>query len=604
MQEELRIRVIFEGDSVKQEAPKSKKSVDALSGSLNDLRKRLQDAQLAMNNAVKGTRAWEVASKRVAVLQNHLGKSVASSTGQLHSMGTALQAMNFTIRDSPYFFRDFSLGVLAVGNNLNPMIDSLIRVKNEAKAMNSSLTRELLKTLTGPAGIVFGFSVLVSVLQAVVFAMGSMSDEAEESTSKLEEMGAAAEKMSRQRLNAEIQFTKLQIGLLEEEKKAYNEALKSRLDLAAKSKTGFAGLSTSPTGFSKQEELNQFREYLKKLQDERVTLGDISSIQNRINELQERQAKIKNNPALVRGIQLEIESLQQQLKLLKTPDGVLGIYGQLLEKLKEIEKQKGFAKTTDDLVSLQKQIDSTQSKIDDLETDVMLAVNNWSKEFGELVIKPRVDFIFQPIESDGKVQYYVSKLEKLQPWLSDEAKDARERVMTDMKESLKENADELSNIDRISTLVGNSLYQAFLNGKLSADQLLKSLIAIAAQLAIVEGLKYLFSGGILGIFGRGGNRGGVVGDPYYGGIGIAEGKASGGMIEGNSYVGDRLLVPSNSGELMINKQQQTELFNAISSGAFRSSVQPDYKPTFVFENVIDSQQIYLKGMRDNQSLMR
>lgn len=44
------------------------------------------------------------------------------------------------------------------------------------------------------------------------------------------------------------------------------------------------------------------------------------------------------------------------------------------------------------------------------------------------------------------------------------------------------------------------------------------------------------------------------------------GYADGGIIGGTSYSGDRLLARVNSGEMVLNKRQQTNLFNAINSG--------------------------------------
>lgn len=44
------------------------------------------------------------------------------------------------------------------------------------------------------------------------------------------------------------------------------------------------------------------------------------------------------------------------------------------------------------------------------------------------------------------------------------------------------------------------------------------------------------------------------------------GYATGGIIGGTSYSGDKLVARVNSGEMVLNKRQQTNLFNAISSG--------------------------------------
>lgn len=52
----------------------------------------------------------------------------------------------------------------------------------------------------------------------------------------------------------------------------------------------------------------------------------------------------------------------------------------------------------------------------------------------------------------------------------------------------------------------------------------------------------------------------------------AQKKATGGIIQGQSTTGDKNVVMSNAGEMVLNKQQQENLFNAIASNDFSSLV--------------------------------
>jgi hypothetical protein len=53
----------------------------------------------------------------------------------------------------------------------------------------------------------------------------------------------------------------------------------------------------------------------------------------------------------------------------------------------------------------------------------------------------------------------------------------------------------------------------------------------------------------------------------------AGGYANGGIVEGSSYSGDKLIARLNSGEMVLNDRQQKNLFNMIDSGRFPSNGQ-------------------------------
>lgn len=136
------------------------------------------------------------ASLRTSYLSYH---RQAEATAELYSknislvqaqsqVAHAIMSTNFVIRDAPYFFKDFSLGVLAVGNNLNPMIDALLRAKAASKEANVSMLTLLRSAITGPHGIIFGFSLAVAAIQALTFAFADNKKEVEETTKKTRDL--------------------------------------------------------------------------------------------------------------------------------------------------------------------------------------------------------------------------------------------------------------------------------------------------------------------------------------------------------------------------------------------------------------------------------
>jgi hypothetical protein len=87
--------------------------------------------------------------------------------------------------------------------------------------------------------------------------------------------------------------------------------------------------------------------------------------------------------------------------------------------------------------------------------------------------------------------------------------------------------------------------------------------------------------------------------------------ATGGIVSGNNTAGDRLSVAVNSGEMVLNKAQQSNLFNAISSGqvgggansvniTFSGAVLGDQSQAREFALKIDEELFKLK--RNNQSV--
>ena len=193
MANELKIRVVFDtgGSKPMGDLPPKIKEVE---GSLKDLElqwKKL-DAIARSGFAVGSPEQITATANATAAYKKYSDALVLTGTsatkvrpqldGMAHGSANAamtLQALNYTVRDSPYFFRDFSLGILAIGNNLNPLIDGFIRMKQEAGGTGGAL-KTLAGMMTGPQGAIFGFSMLVTIIQAVTFAMAKNKSVAKE----------------------------------------------------------------------------------------------------------------------------------------------------------------------------------------------------------------------------------------------------------------------------------------------------------------------------------------------------------------------------------------------------------------------------------------
>ena len=109
------------------------------------------------------------------------------STRMSGNASMTLQALNYTIRDSAYFSRDLALGLLAVGNNLNPLIDGFIRVKGELKE-GQSLWGALTSSMSKAQWTILGFSFAVSMIQAITFELAKNKSEAKTSAETISQL--------------------------------------------------------------------------------------------------------------------------------------------------------------------------------------------------------------------------------------------------------------------------------------------------------------------------------------------------------------------------------------------------------------------------------
>ena len=125
--------------------------------------------------------------EQMSVAQMAAGRSATGAVGGTNQMAVAMQNMNYVVRDSPYFFMNFRMGVMAIGNNLNPLYDSLVRANAAAKEMGTTLGVQMVGFLKGPGGVIFAMSVLVTVIQAVVFAMSGHKDAVKKVTDAFED---------------------------------------------------------------------------------------------------------------------------------------------------------------------------------------------------------------------------------------------------------------------------------------------------------------------------------------------------------------------------------------------------------------------------------
>jgi DNA repair exonuclease SbcCD ATPase subunit len=93
--------------------------------------------------------------------------------------GYALQGMNYILQDSPYFLMNFRMGVMAIGNNISPVVESISRLTQSTGGLRGAMSA-MGAALMGPQGIVLGIGALVSVVQAATFYLDNKRRKMEE----------------------------------------------------------------------------------------------------------------------------------------------------------------------------------------------------------------------------------------------------------------------------------------------------------------------------------------------------------------------------------------------------------------------------------------
>jgi hypothetical protein len=489
MATELKIRVVFDTGGTKPPT----EQVKVLEGSLKDLEMQYKKLQaIAEKSFVAGSpeqiNAMNNAQQALARYKSALGEVGNVMPGVTKGSANAamtLQALNYTVRDSPYFFRDFSLGILAIGNNLNPLIDGMTRMKQET----GSLTKGLMASLSGTNGAIFAFSVLVSMLQAVTFAMAKTGKETANTKDEMKKLADEIERMSRGTLKGTIAVAETRL-----------DEMRRRLEDTANRVTMGSGAVRVIYDPAQQEAIKGEEEYIQKLKTRLATLGDIVAINNRIAELRERQNNLIDNPQLSKALGEQIAALEKDRDALAgkvdlkekawiTTDATLKLEIAILETLKE------QAKSVRERLAYEDQIRERRMELG--------AFSGMPMDELPFSLPGQKPLVGGKEITDNKAKQKIREMKN---------------PLEDAVRLTKEENKQLSEMESLSTQVGNSLFQAFTQGGFAADKFLASLVAIAAQLVIIEGLKYFLTGGVSGIFGIGGSLGSTMTAPKLPGL--------------------------------------------------------------------------------------
>ncbi|MEW6006116.1 MAG: hypothetical protein AB1695_12460 [Stygiobacter sp.] len=248
-----------------------------------------------------------------------------------------MQAFNYTMRDAPYFAKDFALGILAVGNNLNPLIDGVIRTRQEAEKLNKGFFEIVKQSLSGGGGLILGFTLLVSALQAVTFWLDQSKNKTKDTQKSFDDIIVSVKEY-------EAKLTSLTKTM-----KEYNEA---------------QGIT---------EKVQAIREKIQEKQEE-IKYGKFYT---RAGE------RIKLQPEEIEARKQEIELLRSQIaELQASGELALGIANNI-KMLNQAYNKLGTAKTTQDLENFKKEANLTDAQFKNLMNQFQWLSEHWFRASGE-----------------------------------------------------------------------------------------------------------------------------------------------------------------------------------------------------------------------------
>ena len=487
MANELKIRVVFDTGGADKPLGDLPPKIKAVEGSLKDLENQwkkldqLAKSQYAVGSPqqVQAIANASMAYKRYQEAVAQTSTIVAQNTRVSANAGMTLQALNYTIRDSPYFFRDFSLGILAVGNNLNPLIDGMIRMNKEAKDAGTTLGKTLVQSLSGPAGLVFAFSILVSVLQAVTFAMAKAKDAASAFKGVADELISLDNPFENWSFVFKPEELDKMIGVLD--KRIENIGVKRRAQIQS-------------------GELGGIIDWL-----EQVFAGEDTAEENVKNRL----TTLKSNLEATR----EISKLFEELGKKPTIKGKEPKERPLEPNIFDIKPEDVDAFTKAVIKSIDEQEDAFldyELNRYKTEQDYAEKIKTWKTQFIEDDYKLRIQKIEDAYQKERELILENKKLGLLSPEdaLTALVSLGQATEMTKSKTERKKSDEDVAKIKAIddsirgaissSNSLGDALFSAFIQGKQGVDEFLKSLLLAVAKMALMNVLTSIFLNALTG----------------------------------------------------------------------------------------------------------
>jgi hypothetical protein len=298
---ELNIGVKFGAEGV----PQVSKSISQLTDQLKRFQEGLKtsvgvDSIARLNKAIAETKT------RIQNLQNFTGQSDGVMGGIVKGSNQAAASLTNLSRVA----QDAPFGFIGIQNNLNPLIESFGRLKQETGSTGAAF-KALTSSLAGPAGIGLALGVVTGLVTVAIQKYGSLGNALNALFGEYDGIARANDELAKSfseatgRASSESAVINSLIGI------ARNDALSKEARQEAISKLN-----------------KEYDEFLPKLTLENINTQAVTDSVNKLNEALLRQAKIKGVQDLIAK---EFEKLTLVLSDMGESVGFLDKIGAVIE---------------------------------------------------------------------------------------------------------------------------------------------------------------------------------------------------------------------------------------------------------------------------------
>ncbi len=368
---------------------------------------------------------------------------------------TAVTGLNWAISDSPYLFQNMRMGIMAVSNNITPLVQNIVYLQKSTGSLKNAL-KAMGAVFTGPMGVVFAITTVVAIIQTLSIIMAKNKEKTEGSSAANKEYAKSLEEIRKSSnlgsLMSQIKESETYSKVLNYQKKQYEEYVEIINEHNRQTKRN-TGLRTAQN-FVDSQGLEISRQYLLitkeygRLYDENAKKnkpdhenmlayyeGQILSINTIITKESNKRIEINKQIEAVKELKIESrEEANYKEKALEFSISKLKIDKQLAEweKIKTetiaaaTEEEKETAEYKDKILDLDMKIYKLEEQL--LEEQEKITKAAYESKVAYEKIKEAYDLFIQGIDTSSD-EYLQRQIDRIQTEIEATEAGTKERML-------------------------------------------------------------------------------------------------------------------------------------------------------------------------------